>query len=42
MSGPCKDCPDRRVEPNCHMDCGKYLAYQQECRKMYEARLDRV
>ena len=25
---PCKDCPDRTVEPNCHMTCGKYLAYQ--------------
>ena len=27
--GPCtKDCPNRCAEPNCHMTCEAYLAYQ--------------
>lgn len=29
MMAPCKDCPDRTVEPNCHTDCEKYRAFQQ-------------
>lgn len=28
MNGPCYGCPDRCPEPNCHMTCDKYLAYQ--------------
>ena len=27
-ASPCKGCPDRTVEPNCHMTCDKYRAYQ--------------
>nr|DAG69248.1 MAG TPA: hypothetical protein [Caudoviricetes sp.]DAI28675.1 MAG TPA: hypothetical protein [Caudoviricetes sp.] len=28
-SGPCKDCPERRVDDgyNCHSVCSKYLAF---------------
>ena len=34
---PCsKDCPDRTVEPNCHMSCPKYLGYQEQRRKELE------
>lgn len=25
MRTVCKDCPDRVVQPNCHMTCKKYL-----------------
>ena len=28
MRAPCKDCPDRTVEPNCHTTCAKYLEYR--------------
>ena len=24
---PCGGCPDRRVEPNCHCTCEKYIAW---------------
>ena len=27
---PCKDCPDRSIEPNCHTTCEKYLAQVKE------------
>ena len=29
---PCKDCPDRRIEPNCHDDCTKYIAWRDSTR----------
>lgn len=38
MIPPCKDCPDRTVEPNCHMVCRKYLAFQAEREAEYERR----
>lgn len=25
---PCKGCQDRTVEPNCHITCEEYIAYQ--------------
>ncbi len=28
MEAPCKNCPDRCVEPNCHMSCPKYIEFQ--------------
>lgn len=28
ISAPCKDCPDRVVEPNCHMTCERYKEFQ--------------
>ncbi len=39
-NAPCKGCPDRTVEPNCHMTCEKYIAFQQECRAMADSRLE--
>lgn len=36
-TAPCKDCPDRVVEPNCHMVCGKYIEYQQSRRAVQKA-----
>lgn len=29
---PCKDCPDRRIEPNCHDDCTKYIEWRDDIR----------
>lgn len=30
MKSPCtRECPDRSAQPNCHMTCGKYLAFEQ-------------
>lgn len=37
-NAPCKDCPDRVVEPNCHMTCEKYIAFQEMCRERIKAR----
>lgn len=28
LIAPCKDCPDRVPEPNCHMTCEKYLTFK--------------
>lgn len=25
---PCKGCPDRAVEPNCHASCPRYRSYR--------------
>lgn len=25
---PCKGCPDRTVEPNCHVTCPRYQSYR--------------
>lgn len=30
---PCKDCPDRRIEPNCHDDCTKYIEWRDGIRE---------
>ena len=30
---PCKDCPDRTIEPNCHNTCEKYKAWKAEYQK---------
>lgn len=32
-SCPCDGCTDRVVEPNCHMTCKGYLAWQEELKK---------
>lgn len=37
-NAPCKDCPDRVVEPNCHMTCEKYLAYRAKIDKAFEGK----
>ena len=30
MTSPCKDCPDRSIEPvNCHSVCEKYMVYDE-------------
>lgn len=34
---PCLGCSDRVAEPNCHMTCEKYLAFQQFRTKKIEA-----
>lgn len=28
LIAPCKDCPDRVPEPNCHITCEKYLTFK--------------
>lgn len=28
MTAPCKNCPDRTIEPNCHTTCKKYLEWR--------------
>jgi hypothetical protein len=38
MISPCKDCPDRSVEPNCHTACPRYQAYNAERVAIREAR----
>ena len=30
MRPPCKGCPDRTADPNCHTSCESYLAYREE------------
>lgn len=44
MDKPCKGCTDRRADPNCHIDCERYLAYLEGYRawkdKVYEGRMD--
>jgi len=29
-SSPCYNCPDRMIDPNCHMNCGDYDGYRDE------------
>lgn len=38
MDAPCKNCPDRCVEPNCHMTCEKYLEFQAFRQEIIEMR----
>lgn len=40
MKSPCKGCEDRTVEPNCHMTCDRYLAYEASRKELYKAKLD--
>ena len=35
----CKDCPDRTVEPNCHMTCEGYQFRWEEAEKVRNERL---
>ena len=28
MRPPCKDCPDRAADPNCHANCKRYSEYR--------------
>lgn len=35
----CKDCPDRTVEPNCHMTCEAYLTEKAESERIKSARI---
>lgn len=34
---PCKECGERVAEPNCHMTCGKYIAWQGKMGSIKEA-----
>jgi len=38
MISPCKDCPDRTADPNCHTACPRYQAYNAERVAIREAR----
>lgn len=38
MNAPCKDCPDRVVEPNCHMTCERYKEYQSYRQDLIDSR----
>lgn len=40
MDAPCRDCPDRVVEPNCHMTCEKYLEFQAYRQALIDSRRD--
>ena len=35
----CKDCPDRRAQPNCHTDCEGYLARCEELKRIKEEKI---
>ena len=35
----CKDCPDRTVQPNCHMTCEGYEARQKKRQEANDKRL---
>ena len=39
MTAPCRGCPERTVEPNCHTDCPRYQAYR-ESRERIRAERD--
>lgn len=40
MSGPCKSCPDRTLEPNCHHPdrCEKWKKHEEQRQKVYAER----
>ena len=38
MNAPCKGCPNRTVEPNCHMTCETYLAFRAERDRVIQER----
>ena len=38
---PCKDCPDRSIEPvNCHMNCERYKRWQELRMPLYKAKIE--
>lgn len=39
-NAPCKDCPDRVVEPNCHMTCERYKEFQAYRQAIIDSRKD--
>lgn len=45
LNSPCvdpitkEDCPDRCAEPNCHMTCEKYIAFDKECQAIRQERI---
>lgn len=36
---PCKDCPDRTIEPNCHSTCEKFAAFTEEKERIKNNRI---
>ena len=38
MDAPCKNCPDRCPEPNCHFTCEKYIAFSDRCKHINDIR----
>ena len=36
MKAPCKNCPDRIPEPNCHITCEKYKEFLTEAKTVQE------
>lgn len=40
MNAPCKGCPDRVVEPNCHMTCERYKEFQAYRQAIIDSRRD--
>lgn len=36
----CLNCPERSVEPNCHMTCAAYLARSRACAEANERRAE--
>ncbi len=38
----CQNCPDRTVEPNCHMTCEGYLFRSEKAEKVRRERYERL
>ena len=38
----CRGCPDRTVEPNCHLECEKYLQAKARRAKVMEKRKEHI
>ena len=38
----CKDCPDRQIEPNCHMHCEGYLCRTKRSKEISEKKKQEV
>lgn len=36
LSAPCRNCPDRCIEPNCHITCEKYKEFLTEAKVIQE------
>jgi hypothetical protein len=38
-TSPCMGCEERRAEPNCHMTCERYLAFDEECKALRKEKI---
>lgn len=42
MTPPCRGCPDRVPDPNCHTTCERYLEYRAVMEERYKERALKV